>query len=275
MQSLARSVVGSNFELNQLTDRGIITALVEPFFRALPGTERRHMVDVGACFGRMAQPLVERGWTADLLEPDPECRAILLRNVSGRSTQCRVHAIAVSNSMAAEVSFHKSSTKGCSGLETSPFAPTASIITVPCTPLAKFYSDQGIRAVDFLQIDTEGFDFDVLESHDFGVLQPRLIMVDFDRRFARQTLDIVNAAIARMAERGYGAIVFSYTEEGAVKEGARARRLTEIFVDARIPELGRPAFGNILFYRQDDKDFLLAMFSLLNSCRRPAEVWRD
>ena len=78
-----------------------------------------------------------------------------------------------------------------------------------------------------------------------------------------------------MKTRGYGAIIFNYKEEGDFKLGQWVYRLTETFVDAAIPDLGRTVFGNILFYRQDDTDFLLTMFALLDSCRRPTEVWQS
>jgi FkbM family methyltransferase len=274
LQALADTVAGQNFELNGLTDIGIVTALIEPFFQALPQSAPRHMIDVGACYGAMSLPLLERGWTADLFEPDPDARAVLMRNTANCGTRCRVHATAVSHTSAPEVTFHKSATNGCSGLDASPFAPTQSVIKVPCVSLAKFCAERRIDAIDFLKIDAEGFDFDVLESHDFGILQPRLVLVEYGTHFARQTLEVVNAAIERMTSRGYGAIVFNYTAVGDFKQGEWIYKLTEIFVEAAIPELGRAAFGNILFYRQDDTDFLLTVFALLDSCRRPTEVWQ-
>jgi FkbM family methyltransferase len=274
LQRLADSVVGTNFELNQLTDIGLVTALIEPFFRSLPGNHR-HLVDVGACYGSMAQPLLERGWTADLFEPDPDARAILKRNLGGRARQCRIHAVAVNNTTDTEVVFHKSRTNGCSGLGDSPFAPTSATMKVPCTSLARCYVELGITAVDFLKIDAEGFDFDVLESHDFHALQPRLILIEYGTFFARQTLDVINAAIARMATHGYGAVVFNYTADGDFKKGEWSYRLTEMLVDTRVPNFGREAFGNILFYRHDDTHFALTLYALLETCSRPTDVAPD
>jgi len=275
LQVLADAVVGRNFELNQLTDVGIVTALVEPFFRALPQPAARHMVDVGACHGAMAAPLLERGWSADLFEPDPDAHAVLVQNTAGWRSLCRIHAMAVSNTGAAEATFHKATQHGLSGLGDSPFAPTQSLIKVPCMGLAEFYEKLKIQAVDFLKIDAEGYDFEALESHDFSAIQPRLVLVEYGTHFARQTVGIVNAAIERMAGLGYGAIVFNYTEDGNFKLGQWIYRLTEMFVDAPIPELGRIAFGNILFYREGDVPFLLTLHALLSSCRRPTEVWGE
>jgi len=62
-------------------------------------------------------------------------------------------------------------------------------------------------------------------------------------------------------------------EEGDFKQGDWRYRLAEMFIDEPIPDLGRNAFGNILFYRSDDMDFHLTIFALLNICRRPTDVW--
>ncbi len=274
LRSLARSVVASTFELGQLTDTGIVNVVIDPFFRSLgPTTAPRRLVDIGACVGAMSLPLVRRGWEADLFEPDPDARQALLRNTAPAGARCRVHASAVSNAPIGEMSFHKSTTIGCSGFEASPFSATQTVITVPSTTLAKFCADQGISAIDFLKIDAEGFDFEVLDSHDLDAVATRLILVEYGTHFPRQTLASVNAAIAQMADRGYGAVIFNYVEEGDFRQGDWRYRLTEMFVDEPIPDLGRAMFGNILFYRGDDTDFVLTMFALLDTCRRPSEVW--
>ena len=187
--------------------------------------------------------------------------------------RCRVHATAVSNALAGDVSFHKSSTVGCSGFEVSPFSATQTVIKVPCTTLKKFCAERNITAIDFLKIDAEGFEFEVLEAHDLGAVATRLILVEYGMHFPRQTLDIINSAIARMEAHGYGAIVFNYVEEGNFKRGDWRYRLSEMFIDEPIPNLGRNTFGNILFYRTDDTDFVLTMFAFLDTCRQPTDVW--
>ena len=63
LRILAQSLAGKNFELNQLTDTGIVNILIDPFFRSLgTTTSPRRVVDVGACVGAMSLPLIQRGW---------------------------------------------------------------------------------------------------------------------------------------------------------------------------------------------------------------------
>jgi FkbM family methyltransferase len=269
LQDLARSVVGKNIELNALTDTNIVTALIEPSFRALKRSAPLRMLDVGACFGDVALPLLKRGWIADLFEPNPDTREVLNRNTAGYRDSCRIHAAAVSSSGEREMTFHKSKVAGCSGLDNSPFAQTEALIRVPCIGLAQFCAEQNINSLDFIKVDAEGFDFDVLESLDFDKVSPRLILVEYGTHFPSQSVETINAAIQRMADRSYGCIIFNYEDDGNFALGSWIYRLTEIFIDESVPNLERNMFGNIVFYREGDTEFLLNLFSLLDICRRP------
>lgn len=271
LQALADLVVNNNLELAALNDIGIIPSLIKPYFHNRRTTRPHHMIDVGSCFGIMADPLLADGWSADLLEPDPSPRPILERNVQKYGSRCRVFAMAISNGASGEVEFHRSG-DGLSGLGESPFKPTQVIIKVPCSKLADFYLEQKIEFVDFLKIDAEGFDFDVLESHNFTKMRPALVMVEYGTHFASESLAVVNTAIRRMGEAGYGSVIFNYDDDGNFSKGAFLYRLTQILLDQPLPDFGRVAFGNILFYQSGDTDFLLALYSLLDVCRPRSEV---
>ncbi|MCC6303514.1 MAG: FkbM family methyltransferase [Gammaproteobacteria bacterium] len=274
LRTLADSVVGANFELNTLTDIGLVHALIEPYFRAHHKGRRLHLVDVGACYGEMAAPLLAAGWSADLFEPDPGARRTLEGNLGRFAPHWRLFASAVSNDAAATVTFHKARNHGLSGLGDSPFGPTDDLIEVPNVRLADFYSRHGITHVDLLKIDAEGYDFDVLESHDFSRIRPPLVMIEYGTHFARQTLAEVNEVLRRMSEAGYGAVVFNYTDDGNFEQGRWVYRLTDIFVNTALPEDRAGAFGNILFYRKEDREFPLTLYALLENCLPRAEAWR-
>jgi FkbM family methyltransferase len=274
LQHLANRSVGVNFELNQLTDTGIVSALIEPLFPAANGVPH-HVVDVGACYGAMSAPLISNGWTADLFEPDPGACAVLRSQLAAFGAACTIHERAIAVSPSGTVQFHKSSSHGLSGLADSPFGPTESVITVASTTLAEHCRKTELVKIDFLKIDAEGFDFDVLETHDFDSLRPRLIMVEYGTHFPRQGVAMVNEAIARMAQRGYGALVFAYSDDGNFERADWNYRLTGIQVDREIDEVasdadGRP-FGNIIFYEYGDREFLLSFYALLETCMPPTQ----
>lgn len=267
LKILADAAIEQSQALHQMTDIGLIKQLIEPFFRALPFDGPRHVIDVGACYGSMSEPLLERGWTADLLEPDPAAHAVLQREMSRWPQQARLHALAVSsNSGSDTVSFQQAGTHGLSGLGDSPFAATAATLTVACTTLQRFCLQQGIARLDFLKIDAEGYDFDVLQTHDFEAIQPRLILVEYGTHFARQTREVINNELMRMVDHGYAAVIFNCTQDGDFARGQWIYRTTHIIIDAPLPALDVAAFGNIIFYRRDDAAFLGTLRALLADC---------
>ncbi len=269
IQAVADIVVPKNRDLAALTDIGIVDALVAPFFRRLArsANERGYrLIDVGACYGRLAIPFLAMGWQADLFEPDPAARAVLERNVGRFALAPQIVPMAVSLADGT-LSFHKNKTPGLSGFDPSPFGQTDKVIQVPVTRLDVYCRTNAITSVDFLKIDAEGHDFDVLSSFDFSSIQPRLVMVEYGTQFQRHTPEMIRSSIAAMREYGYGAVVFSYTDDGRFSEGQWEYRLIQLLMD-RAPGVcpEGDSFGNILFYRIGDRDFLLALFALLDSC---------
>ena len=266
LNALADSLVGRNIEIAAISDIGTIYCLIKPYFRSKQGDRPLHMVDVGACFGQMADPLLADGWTADLFEPDPGPGPHLEKAVAKYGSRCRVFATAISNNALGEVEFHQSQ-NGLSGLGESPFESTKAILKVPCTRLDDFYVKHQVNFVDFLKIDAEGYDFDVLETHDFGVIRPSIVMVEYGTHFERESLLVLNQAIDRMSAAGYGSVLLNYDDDGHFEKGKFIYRLTQMLLGQPMPDLGRAAIGNVLFYLKGDSDFLLTLYALLDSCR--------
>jgi FkbM family methyltransferase len=268
----ARRLIGERMELNALTDIGIVRLLIVPYFQTTR-TEPRYMLDIGGCHGAMSEPLLARGWRADVFEPDPAAREVLQQNLAKYTGRVRIHALVAGSQSAGSVAFHQATVQGLSGLNDSPFAATANVLQVPSTTLADFCAQQSITSIDFLKIDAEGFDFDVLESLDFQRVQPELILVEYGTHFQRQPLSVVNQAICDMASRGYGAIVFAYADDGNFKRSVWQYRLTGLLVDEPLPAETGESFGNVLFYRAENPRVLLNLQALLDSCDDPRKLW--
>ena len=257
--------------LAALTDVAIVQCLLAPFFQSCASDAPMCMLDVGACFGQMAEPFLAAGWEVHLFEPDPESRVILEKNVAPFVTHARIVPMAVSNFASATVSFHKSRTRGLSGLDPSPYGETAEVIQVPTVRLADYCRNQGITKVGFLKIDAEGHDFEVLESHDWAGVDTRLVMLEFGTDFAGQTVADLNRALADMKGRGYRSVLFACEDNGNFKRGVWRYQLTELFLDQPVPDGRTTIQGNALFFRHDDKSFLLALHALLDcACPRRA-----
>lgn len=250
---LARAAIGTGGRILGLNDEAVADAVVRRYFQTLPAAAGpRHMVDVGAAYGSVAELFLEDGWSADLFEPDPACRRVLQRLVPAHRGSIRIFPYAVASEDLEAAAFRQNSTPGLSGLAASPFGSALATLSVRTVRLGSFLRSQSVARVDFLKIDTEGNDFAVLESHDFARLPPALVFVEYSYYFPGQDESLLRGALAAMDERGYSAIVFEYDDEGNFKRGNWNHRLAAIHTDAtRLPSR-REAFGNILFFLHDD-----------------------
>jgi len=137
------------------------------------------MCDVGAHHGYCLLPFAKAGWQVFAFEPDPENRAQLLENTRIYSG-VHVDSRAVSDQVAESVPFFTS--KESSGVSSlSAFLPShEQAYTVSTTTLSEFMLEQGLDRVDYLKIDTEGFDLMVLQGLTWKQIQPRVILCEFE-----------------------------------------------------------------------------------------------
>jgi FkbM family methyltransferase len=265
-QALADAAIPNSPRLASLTDQAVADTLIRHYFLSLPQpSPSRHLVDVGAAYGSIAQVFLRDGWTADLFEPDPACHPILNRLLAAYPGRCRLFPFAVSDQDRDSVPFQQNSTPGLSGLAPSPFGATVATIPVRSVRLGDFLLAHKLHRLDFLKIDTEGTDFDVLESHAFRLLPPALVFVEYNFYFPSQSPGLLGPAIASMAGRGFAPLIFDYDDDGNFRRGNWAHRLVAVhLLPARLPD--RPnSFGNILFYRHDDAHLLQVFISLLKT----------
>ncbi len=264
-ERLADATIASGGRLLGLSDLAVVATIIRQYFNALPIAGRRHLVDVGAAYGSVAEVFLKDGWTADLFEPDPNCQRMLARLTADYGTSVRLFPYAVADQDREGVPFHQNVTAGLSGLAPSPFGVTVQALAVRTVRLDNFLDANKIARVDLLKIDTEGNDFVVLESFNFERLSPLLVFVEYAYFFPGQNQTTLRAAIDKMQRHGYAAVIFEYNDDGNFVRGSWNHRLVAIHLDnSRIPD--RPqAFGNVLFYRSDDAHLLETLIRVIRS----------
>ena len=72
---------------------------------------------------------------------------------------------------------------------------------VRCAPLDVILNEHGIRTIDLLTIDAEGYDFEVLQTLDWKTSRPRVVLVEQHARDIEMLLSTELHAFMR--ERGY------------------------------------------------------------------------
>lgn len=153
--------------------------------------------DIGAGDGvtnSNTRALSDRGWQGVLFEPLHASFCRLVENYAGR--RASVLNLAVSKTSGLSQLLCHPKLPEWSSLDmnwTSDWSKQASIQLVFCVTISQLVT---LAVPDFLSIDTEGFDADILESAPDG-FTPRLIVAEIDKTGARDRID------AEMKRRNY------------------------------------------------------------------------
>jgi len=139
------------------------------------------MIDVGAHHGGSLAPFAKSGWRVFAFEPDLENREELTRKF-GSYPLVQIDPRAVSNQPASKVTFYVSDqSSGISSLK--PFHKSHhEALKVDVITLAGFLAEQQLleEKIDFLKIDTEGYDYFVLQGFPWDQVSPGLILCEFE-----------------------------------------------------------------------------------------------
>jgi FkbM family methyltransferase len=265
-ERIAELSVKVGVRMSSFTDLDLVVSIVLPYLRPARG---RCMIDVGACVGAITKPFLEEGWRAVLFEPDPRCQQQLAALVTAHSGKARLEASAVAVGCGGTTAFHLASLLGLSGLSSSPYAADIATVNVPAIDLPVYLAGSGLVDVDFIKIDVEGHDFAVLQSIEFDKVAPRLVMVEFGDQFAGQDRDTIGALLRHMRGVGYRACVVCLHALGRFERHEWQTRLLAIGIDV-VPVLpaGARSFGNILFFQDDDSDFLPSLHDWLQQASK-------
>jgi FkbM family methyltransferase len=267
LQTTLYTAIRSGGRIVNMTDQVVVETVIRDYFRAQAASKKHHLVDVGACHGTVAAVFLQDGWSADLFEPDPDCRRQLQSLATQFGARARIFPYAVSDRNQAGATFHKNSIAGLSGLAPSPFGSADAELAVRTVRLDDFLAANAVPAIDFLKIDTEGNDFEALESFDFSMHVPAIVFVEYSFYFVGQTAAVLAAALERMHARGYAALILEYRDDGNFRRNNWTHRLVAAHLErGRLPTAA-DAFGNVLFFRRDDRSFLPALAKSVESMR--------
>ena len=174
---------------------------------AKSGTETGLMVDVGGHFGTVSVLFADAGWEVHAFEPDPNNR-LRFRERFDERPSVHLDPRAVGEVDGERLQFYDSpQSSGISGLVNfhETHRPVAEVETVR---LETYLREHRIDAVDFLKIDTEGFDLFVVRSYDWeSCPPPSAILCEFeDAKTTQVGYDTVVLADF-LIERGYTVLV--------------------------------------------------------------------
>jgi len=138
---------------HQITEDFIISSLV---------SKDNTAIDVGASFGWVSLILAESvGSFGKVHSFEPSSKIFkYLKQISDKRTQISPHQVAISNENG-EVSFLNEKSSDLSHISSN---VTKNSETIECKTLDKFVLDNNIISIDFIKVDVEGHDCEVIEG---------------------------------------------------------------------------------------------------------------
>ena len=139
------------------------------------------MIDVGAHVGGSLIKFAQSGWKIFAFEPDNQNRKKLEKLCSREDLiNVKIDSRAVSNEKNKKLKFFRSDlSSGISGLSAF-HSSHKSVQEVETITLDEFCKNNKIHNVNFLKIDTEGWDLFVLKGFPFERIKPDVIMAEFE-----------------------------------------------------------------------------------------------
>jgi FkbM family methyltransferase len=138
------------------------------------------MVDVGACKGGAFRQFAEKHWIIHAFEPNPPLFDALREKFN--LPNVTLNNSAVSDVEGEEIPFYTSEESiGISSLK--PFRETHELAThVKTVTLDNYLHTNGLNRIDFLKVDTEGFDLMVLKGLDLEQHAAEVVLCEFEDR---------------------------------------------------------------------------------------------
>ena len=214
------------------------------------------MIDVGAQFGESFGPFSRSGWSILAFEPDPDRRKQdLLARAAGGKVRVVGRALADRAEPAADF-FSSDVSTGISALKA--FHEThRRTARVEVSTLAHELAVAGVTRVDFLKIDTEGYDLPVLRGFPWERrgLSPRVIMCEYEDAKTRPLGYTWQEMADFLAQKGYTILVSEW--QPIVRYGVRHNWLgMRSYPGAKINDRG---WGNLIaFSRRADASWFMS-----------------
>lgn len=229
--------------IKQIARRALGPAQINESYiaRAALNTKRRRgvMLDVGAHYGSSLAPFARDGWSIHAFEPDPANRAEL-RAAFGRRPNVTIVPKGVSDEPGRKTLFTSGESSGISSL--APFTEGhESDATVDVITLRDYMAEAGIAAVDFMKVDVEGFERNVLKGYDWTI-KPLIIVLEFEDSKTVPLGYSWKDLADELVTRGYQVLVSEWFPIERYGAGHRWRRFGRYPTELTDPD----AWGNLI-----------------------------
>ncbi|MFC1481900.1 FkbM family methyltransferase [Candidatus Neomarinimicrobiota bacterium] len=232
--------------------------LIELLFRGKPleTGPQRVMVDVGAHEGSSLLPFLKMDWRIHAFEPDAKNREVLLAAIKG-DKRVTVDERGVSDKDGEVVPFYASDvSSGISGLSAfhETHEPAGTITTVT---LAAYIEDHAIENIDFLKVDTEGFELFVIKGIPWEKVKPGAIILEYENAKTMPLGYTMPDLAAILTEQSYHVILSEWQPINRYGEAHSWKRITPY---PPADDWNEKGWGNLIaFHERADYENFLAL----------------
>lgn len=245
------SRLGLNKENSQTPDSVNEVQIVFECLRGNTGPENT-MLDIGAHYGGSLSSFAKIGWSIFAFEPDPLNREQLMKRIEGFDN-VSVDQRAVSDVSGQSVAFFTSDvSSGISGMSSfhKSHVQTGTVETIT---LSDYCKENEIGNIDFLKIDTEGFDLMVLKGFDWEKEDlPKFILTEFENRKTIPLGYTFLDQVEFLRDKGYFVLI---SEWHPIVEYGTSHKWNRFITDPNLVD-NPNAWGNLIACRQNDARML-------------------
>ncbi len=201
------------------------------------------MIDVGANLGQSLLPFAKENWRIHAFEPDSIHREKLIKTCKHYSN-VSISPFALSDQADEKISLYRSKISGgISGLTVFHKSHYFSEY-INTMLLSKYVTDSNLENVDFLKIDTEGYDLFVLKGNCWDKFRPRVILCEFENYKTEPLGYDFHDIAGYLIEQGYELLISEWDPVIEYGNQPRWRRFISYPCDLLDPE----ASGNIIAF---------------------------
>jgi FkbM family methyltransferase len=181
-----------------------------------------NFIQVGANDGKHGDPLhsfiVKYPWHGILVEPQPDIFAKLRENYAAMKSRLIFENIAIAKDLSTIAMYRRPghpNTYEASVVSVNPKAVARQLglrlrnlerFFVPCTTLNELVRKYSMSHIDVLQIDAEGYDYDVLKTLDLSEVSPLIIQFEHGQLTPQE----ISGAVEYVNSHGYRVLYGGY-----------------------------------------------------------------
>lgn len=213
------------------------------------------MIDVGAHYGSSLIPFANKKWTIYAFEPNQDNKKTLLKRIS-KYKNIIVDPRAVSSESDKVLPFYTSKvSSGISGLSCfhESHIKKGEVNTIR---LDDFCVQNGVSKINFLKIDTEGYDLMVLKSYDWGSFtHPEIIIAEFENKKTIPLGYTLQDIVKFLEQLDYKVVISEWFPIVEYGKSHKWKRFTFNYEEVK----NELAWGNIIAVKSENIDKLMSL----------------